>query len=262
MAAAGPVPRAIDYDPRPLAALDWSFKDVHVTFDGVDVARFRSVDDFLATLVRPHKIVAESTFESWDARRRRTVVEALRAAGHEIYVFRPIHTARSRGSSATEKSDANDARTIHRIVSSTRLHVYPLPDVDPAWEERRDRANREYQRLRLAGEKAQLAEQAAAVLGPYRLLDDDARAVLGNGSSYSPSLLAAVFFATARSRSRDEFERLLGLHGSAYPSLLRSEVHHHSFRHARRRGVAWPLYRRELRRAFARLKAARPAPGG
>jgi hypothetical protein len=69
-----------------------------------------------------------------------------------------------------------------------------------------------------------------------------------------------VFFAAKRVRSRDEFERLLGLHGSAYPSLLRSEVHHHSFRFARKRGVTWNVYRRELRRTFSRLKNARPTP--
>jgi len=42
---------------------------------------------------------------------------------------------------------------------------------------------------------------------------------------------------------------------------LRSEVHHHSFRFARRRGVTWKLYRRELPRVFSRLKSARPARG-
>jgi hypothetical protein len=255
-----PSPRRVDLDPRPLVALDWSFKEVHVTFDGVEVVRLRSFDDLLGMLTVPYKIVAESTFESWDPLRRRSIVDALRAAGHEIYVFRPIHTARARGSAATAKSDANDARTIHALATRSRLHVYPLPDVDPEWVERRESANREYQRIRLSGEKDLLIESAVTALGPYRLLDDDARSVLGNGSTYSRSLLAAVFFASQRARSRSEFERLLGLHGSAYPSLLRSEVHHHSFRFARRRGVTWKVYRRELRRAFTRLKALRPLP--
>lgn len=260
-AARVPSPRLVDLDPRPLVALDWSFKEIHVTFDGVDVVRLRSFDDLLERLRVPHKIVAESTFESWDPLRRRAMVAALRDAGHEIYVFRPIHTARARGSASTAKSDANDARTIHGIASASRLHVYPLPDVDPGWVERRESVNREYQRIRLSGEKDSLVVEAVSVLGPYRLLTDDARRVLGNGTAYSPSLLAAVFFAAQHARSRDEFERLLGLHGSAYPSLLRSEVHHHSFRFARRRGVTWNVYRRELRRVFSRLKAARPTPG-
>lgn len=247
-------------DPRPLVALDWSFRGVHVTTDGVTVTRHSSVDELLAVLAVPHKILAESTFESWDPVRRRDVVARLRDAGHEIYVFRPIHTARARGSAATAKSDENDARTIHSIATAGRLHVYPLPDADPEWGERRDGANREYQRIRLSGEKDLLVAEAARVLGPYRDLDDSARSVLGNGKAYSPSLLAAAYFAAQRCRSRDEFERMLGLHGSAYPSLLRSEVHHHSFRFARRRGVTWQVYRRELRRVFAKLKAARPTP--
>jgi len=231
-----------------------------VTFDGDLVSRMASVDELLASLSSPHKIVAESTFESWDPDRRRSLVAALRAAGHELYVFRPIHTARARAAATTEKSDANDALTIHALASGGRLHVYPLPDADPEWEDLRDGANREYQRIRLSGAKDDLVARAVEVLGPYDDLGDDARRVLGNGSKYSPALIAAVFFAAGVARSRDEFERLLGLHGSAYPTLLRSEVHHHSFRHARKRGVAWNVYRRELRRAFARLKSSRPEP--
>lgn len=139
------------------------------------------------------------------------------------------------------------------------MHVYPLPDVDPDWVERRESANREYQRIRLSNEKDLLVAAALEVLGPYKELDESARSVPRNGTTYSPSLTAAVFFAAQRVRSRDEFEHLLGLHGSAYPSLLRSEVHHHSFRFARKRGVTWKVYRRELRRAFSRLNLARPA---
>jgi hypothetical protein len=247
-------------DQRPLLALDWSFKEVHVTTDGVTVLRYASVQDLLASLASPHKILAESTFESWDAARRRSVVDTIRAAGHEIYVFRPIHTARARGSAETKKSDENDAKTIHTIGVSGRLHVYPLPSDDPEWAERRRLANREFQIIRDSGERGLLVDAAVSVLGPYRELDDDARSVFGNGSGYYPALLAAVSFAAQKARSRDEFERLLGLHGSAYPSLLRSVVHHHGYRWARRRGVVWKVYRRELRRAYSALKATRPAP--
>lgn len=56
--------RLVDADPRPLVALDWSFKEVHVTFDGDEVLRLRSFADLLALLDAPHKIVAESTFDS------------------------------------------------------------------------------------------------------------------------------------------------------------------------------------------------------
>jgi len=247
-------------DSRPMLALDWSFKEVHVTFDGETVLRFPSVSALLATLTAPHKILAESTFESWDVSRRRAAVDAIRSAGHEIYVFRPIHTARARGSSSTRKSDENDARTIHAIGAMGRLHVYPLPADDPEWSDRRRAANREFQIIRDSGERDALVDAAVEVLGPYRDLGEDARSALGNGSTYYPALLAAVCFAARNARSRDEFERLLGLHGSAYPSLLRSIVHHHGFRHVRARGVAWNVYRRELRRVYAALKGSRPAP--
>ena len=65
-------------------------------------------------------------------------------------------------------------------------------------------------------------EQAIAILGPYKELPEERRPALGNGKEYSSSLLAAAMFAAQNATSRDEFERLLGLHGSGYPSLLRS----------------------------------------
>jgi hypothetical protein len=239
--------------PLPVVALDWAIHAVHVTFDGQRVDRYDRVDDLLATLTEPHRIVAEATFESWDPERRRNVLAQIRDAGHEIHVYRPIHTARHRAPDM-DKSDENDARVIYRIASEQRIHTYPPVDPDPVWVSKRETLNREYTHLRLTGGKDSLTAAATAVLGPYDALDEQARSVLGNGKKYSPSLLAAAYFAAQHSTSRSEFERLLGLHGSGHPSVLRSEVHHHSFRHARKRGVTWQTYRRELRRAYQQLK--------
>lgn len=246
-------------DQRPLVTLDWSLRGVHVTGDGATVTRHDSIGALLATLAEPHRIVAESTFESWDPVRRQHVIDAVRNAGHEIYVYRPIHTARQRDP-ACVKSDENDVRTIYQIATTGRTHIYAAVAPDPTWAEFRTQANLEYQRIRISGGKPQLVDEATEILGAYRELDDDARRVLGNGKGYSSSLLAATMFATRKCSSRAQFERLLGLHGSAYPSLLRSDVHHHSFRHARKRGVQWREFRRELRRTYARLKASRPGP--
>src|SRR5690606_19738215 len=116
------------------------------------------------------------------------------------------------------------------------------------------------------GRKQQYARLARQVLGPYRELSDDAKLVFGNGTSYgSESLLAAIVFAAEHTSTRAEFERLLGPRRSAHPSLLRSDIHAHSFRHARKRGVTWQTFRREVRRARAAIIAAqanRPLSAG
>lgn len=255
-------PTAFTVDPRPLVALDWSAAGIDATFDGQAVRRLPSVETLLAdpALAVPHRLLAESSFESWSADRRYSLIAAIRAAGHELYVFRPTHTARARLRFGLEKSDANDARTIHRIAREGRIHCYPVPPVEGAWAETRERVNRAYLLVRAAGGKRDLVASATSVLGPYRAYDEASRQLLGNGKKYSESLLAAAWFAAGHATSRDTYERLLGLHGSAYPSLLRSEVHHHSFRHARKRGVDFRTYRRLLRRLYTLFKAARPAP--
>jgi len=249
-------------DQRPVVAMDWSLHGVHVTFDGEVVTFYPSVKEFVESLETPHQICAEATFESWDAAGRAAIVIWIRSRGHELYVYRPIHTARARGD--MPKSDANDARVIYSIAGANKLHLYPIPDVDSEWATFRQECNREYQKLRLSGTgKDALVKSAEAILGPYKELDDETRSVLGNGTKYSPALLAATYFAAAHSRSRDVYERLLGLHGSAHPSLLRSEVHTHSFRWARRRGVQWNTYRRVVRRTLSAYRAAgviAPAP--
>jgi hypothetical protein len=240
-------------DTRPLVAVDWSVHRIHYTFDGVSVATAVDLGELLTQLTVAHRIVVESTFESWDPARRTGFIRDARAAGHELYAYRPIHTARRRPE-GMKKTDANDALVIHMIASSSNLHLYKLPELDEDWSAFRVAANREYALLRLAGGKDELTTAAKAILGPYGTLDADARTVLGNGKTYSPSLTAAVYFAATKAPTRAEFERLLGLHGSAHPSLLRSEIHHHSFRHARKRGVTWQQFRRELRRAYRRIR--------
>jgi hypothetical protein len=159
-----------------------------------------------------------------------------------------------------EKTDANDARVIYAIASTTDLYLYPLLDPDPVFAQERVRVNNEYAKIRLAGEKPLLAQQGQALLGDFSSLSPDAQQVFGNGKAYLPTLSAVAFFAAQHASSRSHFERLLGLSGSAHPSLLRSEVHHHSFRHARKRGVTWQTYRRELRRFYALAKHAGLTP--
>lgn len=277
-------------DHRPVVALDWSFHGIHVTFDGEQVEQLASVDALLADarLRDPHRIAAESTFESWDPQRRLHLIERLRAAGHELFVYRPLHTARARRALGSEKSDAEDARTIWKLAHHPRFRLYPAVSPDQHWASTAGAAQQEYTRIRLTGGKSALADTAAAVLGPLRERSEESQLVLGGSvrkDGYSETLLAVLWFVASKGFSRSEMERLVGLHGSGYPSLLRSEVHTHCARHAlkklaaragvhRRRSVDdlgpsplqdtstedsqgdWRIFRRELRRAYSELVAS------
>ena len=270
-------------DPRPMLALDWSFHGIHATFDGSEVLQFPSVESLLSDprMSRPHRIAAEATFESWDPQRRRMVITSLREKGHELFVYRPLATARARHQLGLEKSDAADARIIWLYAKHPRFHLYAPAEVCESWAERFATAQQEYALVRLAGQKADLAAKAAAVLGPLAERSEHSRLVLSSASGYSETLLAVLWFVASKGFTRGEMEKLLGLYGAGYPSLLRSEIHTHSARHARkrlntlpdissRRSVEdldtpatsssevckdWRVYRKELRRAYGELSA-------
>ena len=269
----------------PVVAFDWSFSLVHVTFDGSTVITYATLDDLLDRLATPHRLVGESTFESWDPQRRQAVLARIEASDHHLDVFRPRHTARARKVWGIDKSDVEDVKVIWRLAHHPRFVLHPAGDVDEVWRTRFAELQHDYNAMRLAkAPKAHMAAQAAAVLGPPSALTAVERAVLVGSGKYNPTLLAALWFCAERRLSRTEMERVLGLYGSAYPSLLRSEVHTHSFSRARSRLVEgghavtrravddpvgetgtsepdettpaakdWTLYRRVVRQVYRRL---------
>ena len=225
-------------DPRPVVAFDWSTKGLHVTFDGEHIERCASILALLddARLETPHRLAAEATFESWDPINRYRIVGQLRDAGHELFVYRPLHTARARKAGNIKKSDADDVLVIWRYANHPDFHLYAPCAPRPEWVDVHAALNGEYAMIRLTHGKPALAERAAEILGPFSGRSEDSRLVLGS-KDYSESLLAALMFVASKGLTRAEMERMIGLHGSGYPSILRSDVHVHSFRHARKRLV-------------------------
>jgi hypothetical protein len=273
-------------DHRPAVALDWSFRGVHATFDGTSVEFFVSAEALLddERLTVPHKIAAESTFESWDPQRRAAILDDIERRGHSMFMYRPLHTARARTAGGIDKSDSADAKVVWWLAHDPDFHLYLARGRDEEWASFAARTNQEYAKLRLSGKKPEMAAEAAKILGPLKSRDDESRLVLGASSGYCESLLAALYFVARQGCSRKEMERLLGLQGSAHPSLLRSDIHTHSYRHARKRLVAtrpdvhdrrvvdrlrssdqtpdaarvvkdWTVYRRQLRRAYHEIVA-------
>lgn len=89
--------------PLPLVAVDWSVRQIHVTFDGRSVTVMRSLDELLDQLDRPHRIVAEATLESWEPRNRARLADRARREGHERSTAPSTRHAAGSGSVSTSR---------------------------------------------------------------------------------------------------------------------------------------------------------------
>jgi len=242
-------------DRRPLVAFDWSMKGVHVTFDGDSVMEGSTVEAIMEDHP-PHRIALEATFESFNLDERLRALGALRSAGHEVYGIRPINTARVRNGLGWEKTDTIDARVIWHMATNTSRHFSPLrPGVVAEFQERMDALRSEYMDVRRMDGKTILADEARAILTPWKDLPDELRAAAG-ASGYTNSLAASVYFLATRTSGRKEFEMAAGLHGSAYPTIFRSELMHHSFRHSKKKGATSTDFRRLIRKMRAEILEA------
>jgi len=104
---------------------------------------------------------------------------------------------------------------------------------------------------------------ARQALGPYRDLDEPMRLALGDGQAYGPGVFAALALVAAVARSRDDFDRLLGLSESPGWGSVRGAVR--GWYRTRNGGedfvresvLTWSAYRRALRAAYSRISAAR-----
>lgn len=251
--------RVFRHDQRPLVAFDWSAGALDCTYDGETVFQVKKIEELAAMLKQPYKLVCEASFESFVPGRRHAMAQMLRDAGHEIYVFRSTATERHRRAADIEKSNENDARTIYRIAAETDTHIYPLLDSDPDWTARREALNSEYFIIKMSKQKNdQLIDPAKAILGKFKDLSPVDKVRFGNAKNdgYSDTMLSAVYFATLHTTNRYDFERLLGLWQSACPSLLRSEIHHHSWRHIRKGKPDMTAFRRTVRNLRSVLIAA------
>lgn len=248
-------------DPRPLLVFDWSAQVLDVTTDGEVVTQMKNIETLADSLNEPHKIVCESSFEPYVLGRRQGMAKLLRERGHELYTFNQRQTARRRRELELDKSNDNDARVIFDIAANTNMHMHPLlPDPDEEWIERRSKLNREYLHIKFNGQKPELLiKPAKAILGRFSKRTEEEQEMWGNGKpdKYSDSVLAAVYFTTARTRSRDEFERLLGLYQAGYPTLLRSDIHKHGYGSGgRKRGLPVSKFRHGVRLLRAEFLAA------
>lgn len=265
-------------DPRPLIAFDWSASKLDCVDDLGNEFIVKTFEELVARVAgTPHRFVCEASFESFVPGRREKMLAAARAAGHEIYTFNPKATARHRRRDedalalATGKprvdtkigkaGDILDSRIIRNIAVNTTQHVAPMIIREPVWAERNATLNREYFILKMTKQKPEvLIKPAKKILGWYSKLSDADKVLLGNGKAYSDSMLATAYYATKNTKSRSEYERLLGLWQAGFPSLLRSDVHHHGFGSMSKRGTTIKQYRQGMRRLRQIFVAAGVGP--
>jgi hypothetical protein len=252
--------------------------------DEDEIRYFPSCDKLLDSLTEPTYIISEATFESFDVSRRIKVIEKAKRAGH-IWKTTPNRlTGRyRRGMGIDDKSDEIDV-TVIRSLAKAHPEVLKSPNVrldtdplviglkqvnDELMVLRRTQAMVESKRSKLGWKivsaKDVYADEIIAFLPDSSTLTDIQHIVLcGTPSNkskpvyhYSRPLIAAVAKATKYAKSRKEFEHYTGLFVHGYPSQIRSDVYHWSWRFARDRGATLTDFRRECRWLYHQLSKIR-----
>lgn len=250
--------------------MDWAGpRGVFYTLDGESVHHVDTLIDLLDLLGRPHRVVLEPAFESFDPVRRELFVRRARNDGHDARVISDRQTARWRRDLSWEKNDQNDTRVIWQLAHSGK-HLSPVhsaEEVSADWRKRQAHANLAAVQSRYQHRDLEAVAALQLVLGQPDQLPEPVRQVLCDkaGKRYA-NWTSAIWQAAQLANDRREFERALGLYQNGYSSMLRSQVHHHGFwggmgkaespRGMRGRGVSWSQFRRVLRWCFHQVQAS------
>jgi hypothetical protein len=243
--------------------------------DDTELTRYGSVTELLESLEEPTHLVCEANFETYHVGRRAELIQRAIAAGHTWRVFTTRLTrrhGRELGHTNDEKSDELDAELIRSIAVN---HPLWLKEPRPADKTGKDElehiraASTELNALRntvLPGTpgprggkpkkytaKDDWQKQLVSLLPPYESLTATQQLALGDGRGYGNSLIPAVAMAAKHATSRRDFEQLAGLFVNGHPSLIRSDIHHHSMRH-RSGKMSRSDFRREVRWLYHRFR--------
>jgi len=241
-------------------AFDWGSragKLVFVSLDDIDGAPVYSarLEDFIREY-EPKQLFAETTFESYEVDRYNYVLDVAKMHGTAIYTLSSRTTAHRRNEIGTEKDDLGDARLIARLAlefvngkgtqNPGNGHASPHPftthfrlarprgAVERTMSDLRKRLTKELVKLRREGypKTSPVLQQALQDLPPLSEIPAEHKNTLLRGKKFSPSFAISLAIASRMVREmaggRDDFERLVGLCGTGYPSLIRSNIYHHS----------------------------------
>lgn len=212
----------------PTVYADWGLRTgVTALFPGEEEVRQYKLgtDEFLDDLDGPTRIVMESTVHSFVPEDRAAFLSRCEKERHELLFLPPRLTGRWIRELGMDKSDFSDPFVFREMVKRG-VHLKHPRERDDEWESRRYQANRELMLLRNSGKKDAFAKSLVEKLPPYKDLDAEKKAALGDGKKYSLVAVAAAGIATKHANNRREFERLCGLYAHGYPSQIRADLHH------------------------------------
>lgn len=249
-------------------AFDWSItRDVAAVDPRGMSYRFKELEELIRYVPSGSTLVGESTFHSYDVRRRELVIQLAASRGVNLLTVPARGNTRRREAagwdeknSQSKRIDIEDALAIQQAALNG-AHLKKPAVVDDAWAELRERAHKRFVYLRYSGQKEQYALDLMRRLPPYRLQPIERMVALGrleNGElkGYNPVIVAAVGVAAEFVSGRADFERLTGLYSHGYPSQFRSDFMHWGWgkQPKKQERISLSMYRRELRWLFHQLK--------
>lgn len=257
---------------------DWYFVDwskvngIHVVKNREVsiVSRYLSLSTFLDTLDSPSVIILEATFESYSPRRHEEFIARCGRESHIIFVTPTKLTARRRAQHGyPEKSDANDARVICKIVTIDNIHLKYAKCKDIEKIKRREAANSELMVLRREQDefvgpkggfnyvthKDKWATELIACIKDFDAIDPKFKVALGNsGNDYSLTTISAVGIAARHSRDIKDFYAISGLHQNGYPCQIRADLFFWSWQKKCRGKISMDEWRKAIVWLFEQLR--------
>ena len=251
---------------------------------------YPSLLGMISELREPHRIVLVATFESFNLTARREFIARCAVVGHKIVTVpaREMTRWRFRTGSGPKPSnqglltDIEDAVAI-RAQAKYGGHLKVPGEGDPWLMTARRDANHKLMLLRSTGAMAKrprspgykliphkdaYAQDVIDMLPPFSEQPDVRQTALGKDGQYHPVIAAAVGVAAEFAATRDQFDRLAGLHVHAPGSQIRSDLmfwvwaggnkrQHLNPETRKRDDMTLSEYRRELRWLFRQIRTAR-----
>lgn len=272
---------------------DWSMRRGVITIydDDPEVYEiYPSLDVMLDHLEEPTRIIGEATFESFNLNNRLAFIDRCVRDGHQLLTVPTRETTKARfragfgvkAANQTWKTDLEDVQAIRYEVRNG-MHLKRPGAPDERIQERRLAVNGRLMELRSTGtlvakarsegynfipDQEIYAQNIINQLPAFSTLTDTQRKALGNsdGTGYSSLVVATVGVVAEFAESRDDFDRLAGLHAHAYGSQARSNLMFWQWagggprrklnKDTRKRDdLTLSEYRRELRWLFRQIKS-------
>lgn len=255
------------YTEKPVVYFDWSLRRGVFALSGehgLDYKIYLNLNELLSDLGKPHRIIGEMTFDSFNLDRRNEVITRAAAEGHELLCVPTRQTTKSRyraGFSDKEadtlESDSQDAQSIRWQVQHGGALRAPGVAPDAAYTSVYKAVARELMLLRSTGEfsfnrnnnpKFVSDKESLPVLLEEHLpavndLPEEFRKALGSSEmrrgrhkGYNATALAAVAVLAKHCPNRRMFDRVSGLHSHAYGSQARSDLMFWSWAGGNKRG--------------------------